>query len=255
MFGFVFCWLLAFCSDTIVVVAHRGGHLESPENSLAAIDEAIRAGADMVELDVRMSKDGVLVLMHDKSLERTTGRREEVSALDWGELGTLFLLFEGKASRERIPSFEQALLHAKGRIKVDVDFKAEGMEAREQAYALIKRVGMEREVLFFLYDYTEMPALRALNPNITCMPRARTEADLHAIMAMDMCRTVHIDPSFEGLSVLKEARGKGYNLWINTLGEVDQQGIWGYREFLRRFPEVRYIQTDLPALLKQVLEK
>ena len=59
-------------SDQILVAAHRGSHSKFPENSLAAIEESIQQGIDIVEVDIRETKDNIPVLMHDKSLDRTT---------------------------------------------------------------------------------------------------------------------------------------------------------------------------------------
>lgn len=67
-------------------VAHRGGALEAPENTLFALEEAVEAGADMVEIDVRMARDGRLVVLHDPTLDRTTDRRGPVAARNVSEL-------------------------------------------------------------------------------------------------------------------------------------------------------------------------
>ncbi len=60
--------------DQVLVAAHRAAHADFPENSIPAIKEAIRLGADIAELDVQRTKDGVFVLMHDKTITRTTGQ-------------------------------------------------------------------------------------------------------------------------------------------------------------------------------------
>src|SRR5207244_9942203 len=82
--AFLACSLLVACSTTQypcvwrdpdarrVVVAHRGVHTSAPENSLASVREAIALGVDMVELDVRTTRDGRLVLLHDETVDRTT---------------------------------------------------------------------------------------------------------------------------------------------------------------------------------------
>ena len=57
----------------IKVIAHRAGAMDAPENTLAAVAHAVKSGADMIEIDLRMTKDGVLVALHDETLLRTTG--------------------------------------------------------------------------------------------------------------------------------------------------------------------------------------
>jgi glycerophosphoryl diester phosphodiesterase len=85
-------WLVAdvrhpfFASARPLVFAHRGGSGLAPENTIAAFDTALALGADGLELDVRLSKDGVVVVHHDASLGRTTDVRGDVSALTAAEL-------------------------------------------------------------------------------------------------------------------------------------------------------------------------
>lgn len=95
----------------VQLVAHRGAELDRPENTMAAFERAVEAGADMVELDVRMNADGFLFVLHDHLLERTTdgeGRaadlsRESLLSLDAGAW------FDSAYAGERIPSFEHVL--------------------------------------------------------------------------------------------------------------------------------------------------
>src|SRR6187397_1180390 len=103
----------------VLVAAHRSAHLVSPENSLSAIKDAIEIGADIIELDVRKTKDGVYVLLHDKNIDRTTIAKGDVSNYTYDELKAIPLLQNGQPTNERIPTFESALRAAKGHIMVD----------------------------------------------------------------------------------------------------------------------------------------
>ena len=76
-----------FDSPRALVFAHRGGAALAPENTIAAFDNGLRCGADGIELDVRMSRDGHVVVHHDPMLDRTTGQRVAVASLDARELG------------------------------------------------------------------------------------------------------------------------------------------------------------------------
>ena len=75
----------------ITVVAHRADWRYAPENSLAAIESSIRLGADVVELDVQKTKDGQLILMHDKTLDRTTTGKGKVAEWTLDSIRTLYL--------------------------------------------------------------------------------------------------------------------------------------------------------------------
>src|SRR5690606_5725536 len=162
--------------DRVLVVSPRGNHIRTyPENSLPAYQEAIEAGAGVVELDLRQSKDGHLIVMHDETVDRTTDGKGKVSDLTLAELKDLRLLQGGKPSALRIPTFEEALEAVKGEILVDIDFKIETEEAAKACYQVIEKVGMEEQVLFFLYDVEWVSRCLALNPEIMVMPRAYDE--------------------------------------------------------------------------------
>lgn len=238
----------------VLVAAHRGGHRHVPENSLAAIDEAIAAGAHIVELDVRQTRDGVLVLMHDKDLDRTTTGTGAVKEHTFEQLKALKLTHQGAPTDHGIATLEQALWHAKDRILVDIDFKADGMEARFDAYREIDRIGVAGQVLFFCYDYNEMQALHAFNPRIKIMPRAYDLAQFKAIIDSGLTDIVHIDPSYyDAGAIAALIADKPIRIWANTLGEVDRAASGGdgaaYPAFFEQMQHVNVVQTDYPALL------
>lgn len=111
--------------SAVDVIAHRGASAYAPENTLAAFALAEEMGADWVELDCRLSRDGEVVVMHDEELDRTTNGsgyvREtslhEMKQLDAGEW------FEPKFRGERVPSLEQALLQSKWKMGVYIEIK------------------------------------------------------------------------------------------------------------------------------------
>lgn len=243
-------------STRIWVAAHRGGHLAVPENSLASIDEAIRAGADIVELDVRETRDGVMVLLHDRNLDRTTTGKGELGNFSYAETQQLYLTHQGNATLYRIPTFREALAYAKDRVIIDIDFKISGIGARKKAYEIIEELGMESQVLFFLYDYTEMDSLYKINPRIKMMPRAYNNDQIREIIDKGLTDIIHVDPSFENSPLLPEARHKGIRLWMNTLGDVDSKSAdsqYVYRDFISRYKHISIIQTDFPGRLKEAI--
>jgi glycerophosphoryl diester phosphodiesterase len=105
-----------------LVVAHRGASAEWPENTLEAFEAAIEAGADVVELDVRLSRDGVPVVMHDADVSRSTGGRGFVHELTLSELKALDAA-PGRAGRAEIPTLGEVLRMASGRVGVDLEIK------------------------------------------------------------------------------------------------------------------------------------
>jgi glycerophosphoryl diester phosphodiesterase len=107
-------WLAAH----IAVISHRGEHLAHPENTLPAFQAAINAGADFFELDVRTTSDGRLVLMHDRTVDRTTNGKGAVREMTFDQIRAL-----DSGGGTKPPTLEEALNLAHGRIGVYVDCK------------------------------------------------------------------------------------------------------------------------------------
>ena len=116
------------------ITAHRGASAEAPENTLAALELAIESMADYAEIDVQLTKDGVVILMHDPSLWRTTGERMAVSGVDYGLVSNLDAgsWFHKDYAGTRIPTLEQAIELCKGRINLNIELKGEKSEKRNR---------------------------------------------------------------------------------------------------------------------------
>ena len=104
------------------IVAHRGASLRYPENTLAAFRAAVRAGADVIELDARLTADGVPVVMHDAEVATTTDGSGFVHELT---LAQVRALRAGPAPRGSVPTLRQALAFLRGRATVEIDLKNE----------------------------------------------------------------------------------------------------------------------------------
>ena len=105
------------------VVAHRGGaKMGPPENTLPAIEKAIEVGADLIEIDVRQTADGQLVLMHDATVNRTTSGSRPIAEMSLAAVKELRVRHQG-SDFIRVPTLEEALQAMKGRIDPDLDFK------------------------------------------------------------------------------------------------------------------------------------
>lgn len=125
------------------VIAHRGASAEAPENTIPAIDLAVELGAGGVELDVRLTEDDVPVLLHDRSVDRTTdgsGRvdrlpLEEIEDLDAGK-------GRGKRFRNtRVPTLGEVLDRFAGRVWLDLELKAVGGETADLVDAVGEALG------------------------------------------------------------------------------------------------------------------
>ncbi|MFO8045895.1 MAG: glycerophosphodiester phosphodiesterase family protein [Halomonas sp.] len=111
--------------DEIAIIAHRGSSLAAPENTLAAVEQALADGADTVELDVRLTADDEVVLYHDRSLTRLTGDPRNLGEVTREELATFDVgsWFGDAFQRERIPGLDEALAAVRGRGALMIDMK------------------------------------------------------------------------------------------------------------------------------------
>ncbi|MDN3667580.1 glycerophosphodiester phosphodiesterase family protein [Algibacter miyuki] len=242
----------------VLVASHRAAHQEYPENSIKAIEECIRLGVDIVELDLRQTKDGEIIVMHDSTVDRTTNGNGRVDDLNWNDLQNLNLIFKGKETNEKIPSFEDVLKVTKEKILIDVDFKANSIDAISKTYALIEEYGMESQVLFYLYDYEKIPLLRSMNSKIKIMPRAYNKKDIKRIFKYDGIYITHIDESFYKAPLMEKMILQGSRVWINALGKYDDMEKHKEKSGFDKLLEKKYInviQTDFPEELLQYLKE
>ena len=139
--------------DHVMVVAHRAGGLQDgkrrfAENSIAALRDAISLGTEMVEIDIRRSGDGELIVMHDSWLDRTTDCKGEVLDYTMSELRKCRLVVEGTGAvtAEPVPTLQEYLAVAKGKILVNLDNKLETADLVDMV-ALARAMGMEAQVV------------------------------------------------------------------------------------------------------------
>lgn len=114
--------ILSGDTSSVLVVAHRGDWRFAPENSIAAIEHSIGTGVDIVELDLQMTRDSILIVMHDSKLDRTTTGKGRVS--DWTLDSIRTLKLKNGASirtKHSVPTLEEALIAAKGKVLVNLD--------------------------------------------------------------------------------------------------------------------------------------
>ena len=131
--------LLTCDESSVIVVAHRADWRSFPENSLEAIQSSIDMGVDMLELDVQRTKDGVLILMHDHKLDRTTTGQGNIAETTWEEISKLNLKdHKGEVTGYKVPKLEDALLLCKDRIMINLD-KAD--RYFDEVFALLDKTG------------------------------------------------------------------------------------------------------------------
>lgn len=157
----------------IPVVSHRGDWRYAPENSLLAVQRCIDLGVDVVEIDVRLTKDGHLVAMHDLTVDRTTNGSGLLSDMTLAEVRELRLrnACGARGSHQQVPTLEEIMLLAKDRIMINLD-KTEGETVRE-AYEVLRRTGTIDHAIFKGNDRVEVMLERygSLMDSILYMPK------------------------------------------------------------------------------------
>ncbi|MEL6255809.1 MAG: glycerophosphodiester phosphodiesterase family protein [Bacteroidota bacterium] len=160
-------------NDYILAVSHRGDWRYAPENSLMAVQRCIDLGLDIVEIDVRLTKDGHLVAMHDKTVDRTTNGSGLLSDLTLAEVKELRLknACGVRHSRQQVPTLEEIMTLTKDKIMVNLD-KTEG-ETVKEAYEILKKTGTVEQAIFKGNDPLELMRERYGNlmDSIVYMPK------------------------------------------------------------------------------------
>ena len=266
------CALKDFPQNKVMVVAHRGNWRDAPENSVWAVKKAIEAGANMAEVDLKITKDSALVLMHDKTIDRTTTGKGKVSDFTLAELKTLYLRDGvGHPTQMRIPTLEEILMAAKGKIYLNLD---QGFEYIGLVYPLLKKYNMLDDVLFKgASDYaTFNEKYGYLKNEIVFMPIVRLEK-LGKEKAQEMIDgylknykpfgfEFTVGTTEDNLIDFTPLHARKINVWVNALwldqnaGHNDDVALQNpnvYEWFLKK--KVNIIQTDRIKLLSDFLRK
>lgn len=165
----------------VYVIAHRGAHNDIPENTLAAYAKAIELGCDFVEIDLRTTKDGKFVSVHNATIDAyTDGETGRVHERTLAELKAIDI--GAKHGEEwkgtRIPTFEEILELCKGRCGIYLDLKH---GAIDDVAAVIKSYGMEHEVVWYIAP-SKVPALRKACPECIEMPDPGNESNVEPVI-------------------------------------------------------------------------
>lgn len=235
----------------IEVVAHRGGAGLAPENTVAAFENAIRAGADYVEIDVRSTCDGRLVLMHDRTVDRTTNGSGAVKDLDFETIRGLDAgsTFGPAFAGERVATLEEALAVCKGRASIYLDHKAAPVT---QVFESVRLARMETDILVY-GEVSTLAEWKRIAPDVPVMPtlprdlrRAGGVAEYHNLIAASI-----LDGAIQYWTreLVDEAHNVGIRVFLDCLGEFDN--VEAYRKAFDI--GVDGAQTDYPDRLRSFL--
>lgn len=257
--------------NSILVAAHRGYWRTAPENSLQAIKNSIDIGVDIVEIDIQKTKDNQFILMHDETLDRTTNGSGMVKDYTLDSLKQLYLKdVAGTLTKQKIPTLEEAMLLAKGKILINLD-KSENYISG--IYKLLQETGTVQQAIFkgikpvskvqekyglVLDSIVYMPIV---NIEINHIPEYINEFEKGINpVAYEVIYQTENSPIIGYIDIIKKNED---HVWVNTLwaslcaGHDDDKAIddpdeaWGW--VIQNGATI--LQTDRPRLLLKYLRK
>jgi glycerophosphoryl diester phosphodiesterase len=195
------------------IVCHRGANLLAPENTLAAARKAVELGADYVEVDVRTTSDGVMINIHDQTVNRTTdgtGRVNQLTAKQIAELdaGTWFNpAFKG----ERVPELRSFLESLRGKAGVYFDVKASDLEA---LIRLVYELRLEQKSFFWFGNPKDAERFRALDPKLLQNIGVTGVEDLRRVVSVFKPGIVQVNTGVATPEFISEANTLGVKVMI-----------------------------------------
>jgi glycerophosphoryl diester phosphodiesterase len=267
-------------SNYVMVVAHRSCWQNAPENSVQAIEACVRDDIDIIEFDVRKTKDDKLVVMHDETLERTTSGSGLVADHTLVEIQALILKerdgSDGRFTPYHPPSLEQALQAANGKLLINLDLKE---SLFQDAFEIVKKMGMEKQILMkmnadangevlskasFIGQTQFMPIMFECTPfyDVYCTKALSTSTPKYQRYAPVAYEIVFQNDAYlkEGVAMMRK---QGARIWVNTLikqhaaGKIDEaalhnpDAVWG--RVVRLGANI--IQTNNPSELTSYLKQ
>ena len=204
----------------VVAIAHRGEHLHHPENTMPAFQEAVRLGADYIEVDVRTTADGKLVLSHDGNVDRCTNGKGEVAKMTFEQIRELDagIKMGPEFAGTKVPTFDEVLDYARGKINIYVDVKQ--VTAKDLVEHIVDH-GMADHVV--IYSGRISKDIQQLNPKLKIMPESVSVDLVQRIIAELHPKVIAFGASDWTPEIIKVAKASGTELYVDRQG-ADRNG-------------------------------
>jgi len=230
-----------------IKIAHRGSSGSYPENTRLAFEKAIEAGADMIEMDCRLSKDGHVVVIHDDRLDRTARAKGFVKGKTLRQLKKLDVGAWLKKSfkGERIQTLEEILEIVSGKVEINLEIKPVlrgplGIELK--VLFIVSHFDYLERAIFSSFDYQSLRRLRELAPDVrigVLYGAGIKDNPFQAAREMN-AYSLHIQREFATPHFLEEARELGLKSFVWTVNEVKEMEKFlslGVDGIISDFPE------------------
>lgn len=233
-------------------IAHRGASAQAPENTMAAFEQAVESGADVIELDLHISRDGELVVIHDVTLDRTTDGQGPVHAHSLQELKQLDAgrWFSERFTGQRIPTLTEVLDRFAGKIPLALEIKAgsafyRGIE--ERLVSVLREHQVLSQVAVASFDHYALLRLKELEPGLrTAALLVGRPMSMSAVAGPSKVNAMALECSLVAQTEIDACRAAGLQLVVWTVNAPAQ---------MRYFIDlgVDGIITDRPDLLRHAL--
>jgi glycerophosphoryl diester phosphodiesterase len=205
-------------------ISHRGEHLHHPENTIPAYEAAIGLGADFIEVDVRTTGDGQLVLSHDGTVDRCTNGHGKIAEMSFDQVEALDA--GAKSGPEfagvRIPTFDQVLDLARGRIGIYVDVK--NASAPDLVHHIDAHAMTDHVVIYCGLALAQQ--IRQLNPKLKLMPEPNTIEHLRTLIEQlhpEVLAFGARDFTPDIIAIAKQAHA---HIYVDRMGPTDAPEGW-----------------------------
>ena len=229
-------------------IAHRGASGRFPENTLKAFAAAIDAGAQMCELDVQLTVDGAVVVIHDETLERTTDGRGAVRSMTLAQLKRFDagIRFGREFAGERIPTLEEVMALADGRCGLNIELKGAGVE-RKVCELLVERRALATAMISS-FDWDALAIVRHFEPRVRVGMLA-SQWPARLVGAAFELKAESINPRSdivtEDLCIAAHERNLSVYAWtVDEPGEMRRLIAFGVDGIMTNYPERLRELTD-----------
>jgi glycerophosphoryl diester phosphodiesterase len=207
----------------VQVTAHRGHARAAPENTLSAMRKAIESGADYVEMDVQLTGDGKVVLLHDRDLKRVAGVSRRLDELSYDEVRKLDVgrWFGPAFAGERVPTLVEVIRLCRGRIRLNIELKFFGPDRRlaQTVADILREQDVEPDCLVTSLDHDALQEARRHNPRLrTGLIVAHALGDLNRLEV----DALSVRADFLTDDVLRRAHRLGREVHVWTVNDAGQ---------------------------------
>ena len=210
-------------ADSVLIMAHRGYSAAAPENTMPAFEAAYDSGATAVELDVQMTKDGEIIVLHDSSLGRTAGLNKDVWDVTYDEIRYLDngSFFDEKFAGTPIPTLEQVLQYADGKLFLNIEIKRTGHDdgIEDKVVELIRQYDFNAQCDVTSQDYETLVYIHKKYPDI--LTAYTTTVGIGDVPRLDACDIVSIQETFADYDLVESMHRQGKRVFVWTVNESE----------------------------------